>query len=435
VNRERADRRTLLALAVLTVALRCAPVLLLPSHQWLAGGDGPWYARQGWRLAHGAMPDIRTVGPLYPLLLAAVWLGFPEHPEPTAAEDIQASYLTLVRAIQVGLGALTAFLAYGLARRLGVSGRAATAAAIGVGLGPAFVIQPFLVQTETLFMTLLAATLLVHAGNLRAPTRAGSVATGAICGLAALARPILLLFPLVLTADLLFRRRLARSGSPAGSLLIGAALVLMPWHAWLYSTTGSVLPSGFSANLLMGAQGQGTLLQRQEFHEMERRLGTSDSGYAREAVRLIGDDPLGWISIRTRNIVAALAQPHGTSDLGEPSMKAALADWIAADRSAGGLAAIVSKPRFWLRVAIYLFHYAALVLAAIGVRATWSQRHRWFAVHAAILYLLFSYGVLTVSPRYLFPIEIFLWVLASAGLSSLWARVGARSPTAPARAR
>jgi 4-amino-4-deoxy-L-arabinose transferase-like glycosyltransferase len=429
-HRAEAGLPILIVLAVLTVTLRLAVVLPLPPHQWLAGSDGPWYARQGWLISHGNTPDLKNVGPLYPLMLAGVWLGFPDHPEPTDPLAIPAAYLTSVRVIQVALGALTTLFAFGLARRLGVGRRAATAAAVGVGVGPAFVIQPFLIQTETLFMTLFAGTVLVHAGNLRTPTRAGSVATGAMCALAALTRPILLLFPVVLAAHLFLRHRTTRQRSRAASLLISASLVLIPWHVWLYSTMGRFLPSGFSANLLMGAQGQGTLLQRQEFHEMERRLGTPGIGYAREALRTIGGNPLRWVWIRTRNVAAALAQPHGTSDLGGPSMKAAVLDWMTIDRSAAGLAAIVSEPRFWLRMAVYVFHYVALALALIGVHATWRYRNDWVVVHAAIAYLLLTYGALTVSPRYLFPAEVFLWVLASAGLSSVSAWSASRRPTA-----
>src|SRR5690606_27225752 len=130
-------------------------VLWMPPHAWFDGGDGPWYAKQAWRLAHGSLDEpLRTVGPAYPLLLAGIWLAFPEAREPDRAAEPAAAFLTIVRLLQVCLGVATAAVAALAAHTLSLRPRGVLVAALGVGLGPAFVIEPFLIRTETLFMLL-----------------------------------------------------------------------------------------------------------------------------------------------------------------------------------------------------------------------------------------------------------------------------------------
>jgi hypothetical protein len=190
--------------------------------------------------------------------------------------------------------------------------------------------------------------------------------------------------------------------------------IVTPWHLWLHRTTGLWLPEGFSAHLMLGAYGDDAPANREAFHELER-AARERGGYLAEAWRRIRDEPLGWIRTRAAAVAASALQPHGTSDLGGPSVKSALGQWAASDRTVRGLVAIAGTSEFLVRALVYLFHYAALGLAIVGVWRVW-RRPAWLPVFATIACLTTVYGLLTATPRYMFSLEPLLWVLASAGL-------------------
>jgi hypothetical protein len=120
---------------------------------------------------------------------------------------------------------------------------------------------------------------------------------------------------------------------------------------------------------------------------------------------------------RAGNLAAALAQPHGTSDLGGPSIRHAMLDWLRGARSADTLGPIVLTWGFALRGLTYAFHYLGLVLAGVGLYVSRKDWRAWLPVYAAIAYILGVHAVLAASPRYLFPIQPFVWVLAGAAVS------------------
>jgi 4-amino-4-deoxy-L-arabinose transferase-like glycosyltransferase len=424
--------RRVAVLLGLALALRLGFIASRDPHDWFAGGDGPWYVQQGRLIAHNALPrPLSTVGPLYPLALAAVWWGLPDHGERLEPQAISPSYLGTVRTLQALVAVLTAGLAYALTRRLVSDPRAALLAGIGVGLGPAFVIEPFMVRTETLFMALFTAGLLCYVAGQRAPSARRMALSGIILGLAALTRPVLLLFPVVLAPHLVLRHGAGPGTRWAGTLMVAFTLTVLPWHVALYQGTGSWLPEGFGANLLIGASGDGRAMERSTFHELERTVRIAGRGLAEETLRRIAADPVHWLGLRARSVVEAVAQPHGTVDLEGPSVKQAARRWLREDRSLPGAWAIVRRPEFAIKAAMYAFHYAALTLAALGAWASRRRWREWLPIYLAIGYLTVAYGVLTILPRYLFPATVFLWMLAGLGLT--WVAPGATGERAVRR--
>jgi hypothetical protein len=203
----------------------------------------------------------------------------------------------------------------------------------------------------------------------------------------------------------------------AAALLAAAVVTLAPWHLWLHAASGSWLPAGLSANLLHGAYSHGGPPDPVTFHALERRAADAGRGILGEATHLIAADPMGWVVRRARNVAGALAQPHGTSDLGGPSVRAALGDWVRGNRSTSELRPIVTTWGFAIRVIVYLFHYAGLALAVAGLSLTRRDWRTWLPLWIAIAYVVGLHAVLTASPRYLFLIQPFVWVLAAAALS------------------
>jgi 4-amino-4-deoxy-L-arabinose transferase-like glycosyltransferase len=418
----------LAGLVGVALALRLGVIAVRDPHDWLEGGDGPWYVLQGWLIAHDALPrPPSTVGPLYPMVLAAVWWVFPDQGPPADARAIAPPYLLTVRLLQAFVAVLTVGLAWALSRVLAADSRAAWVTAAGVALGPAFVIEPFMVRTETLFLALFTAALLSYTAAQRAPGVGRMVVSGALLGLAVLTRPIVMLFPGVLAVHLVARHGAGSGLRWAATLALACALTVLPWHVALYRGTGSFLPEGLGANLLSGASGDGRPMARAGLHEVER----TGRGFAAEAVHRIVADPRAWVGRRARNVVEAVLQPHGTVDLGGDSVKRAAARWLGEDRSLPGAWALARTPEFLVKAALYVFHSAALVLAGLGAWAVRRRWREWLPVYLAIGYLVASYGVLTALPRYLFPATVFLWVLA--GLGFTWARPVPRSNSSSSR--
>ena len=412
----RKPNQLLLVLAA-AVLVRLVWLASRPVMDTYDGGDGPWYVYQGWQIARGELSQpLSTVGPLYPFLLAFVWLFFPGGSGyPNGLPP--AAYLTAVRILQIGLSLGLVWLGYRLVRDLTGNHAAAMFTAAGLALGPAFMIGSFSILTEPLFMTLLTLSgwLYVRA---QADRRAAAFGpAGLALAFAALTRPIALLLPVVLLPHLLARFGWSAGRGRMAWFVLAFAAAVVPWLVYLDRTTGQPFPQGLASNLWIGAVGEGHWEGPAITDERRQELGDDDRSYTREAIRVIAEDPLGWIALRTKNVLSAVGTPHGTSDLGGPSVKAMLLQWLHSDGSVQGLWALMKARYFPLKSAVYAFHYVAVLLAAVG---TWVSRHRWRDFHfvfAVIVYLVFAHAALTILPRYLFPAEPFLWVLAGVGAS------------------
>ncbi len=415
-----APSRLFLLLAIAFLA-RLGLLVVLDPQANLQGGDGIWYLRQGWLMAHGALEaPLRTVGPMYPLGLAVAWLLVPDAPLPANGGPVSPGVLTLIRLAQAAFSVATVWLAYGLARRLTSNPRPGLIAALALGFGPAFVMEPFNILTETLFMFWLTLGIWLYVRGQEKLSNPGAALTGSVFALATLTRPVLLFFPVLLAPHLVslggFRAGIRRSVI----MLAAFVLTLAPWTLYLLSSTGSPLPAGFASNLWIGATGSGQWEGSETLDRRREQFKGGDEDYLREALGPVARHPFQWLSLRGRSLAGAILQPHGTVNLPGPGTKQLLSEWWRRDRSLSGLAAIRHSPWFWLKLSIYVFHYAALAFALLGVALVFRRWRQYYAVFAIVGYLCVVYGILTVSPRYLFPAEVFFWVLGAVGLYEWW---------------
>ena len=213
--RRHPDALALLVIVLVATGLRLAflyrpPLFIRP--------DSVAYFRAGYELARGGGLDLqlhRTPG--YPLLLAGtIWL---------LGEDLQA-----IAFVQHVAGVLTAVLAYLIGRR--VYGRlAGLLAGLLVALSGPLLIHEHSLMAETLFTFLVS---LAFWALVRGPGGAGWLAlgSGAALGLAFLTRPVgLVVLPALWLAVLLrpsaWRRRLAGMGLVAVGFVGVAAPVLL----------------------------------------------------------------------------------------------------------------------------------------------------------------------------------------------------------------
>ncbi len=133
LSNQRLQRRLLLVLALVS---RLAYFASSGLHdRFLINGDSLWYIQCGWLILHNALPTtLSNVGPLYPLMLAAAWVAFPDSPNPTELALVPTAYLALIRLVQIVPSLLMVRVSYQLAYRLTGDHRPSIMAAIGTGL-------------------------------------------------------------------------------------------------------------------------------------------------------------------------------------------------------------------------------------------------------------------------------------------------------------
>jgi 4-amino-4-deoxy-L-arabinose transferase-like glycosyltransferase len=420
IGRDAVQLAMLLAVAAM---LRIAHLLSHQPEDYFLGGDGPWYVQQAWLIARGEMTvPLATVGPLYPLILVCFWLFFPTAENPALTGAYPAGFLLIVRLVQIAASLVMVWLGYRIARSLAGTHTAGLITAFGLGIGPAFVMAPSFILTEPAFMALLTLAVWLWLRAVRQPSIGRFVSAGVILALAALTRPVVLLLPVVLAPSVWMAHGFRR-GILWLAVLVGAlAITVLPWTIYLCRTTGSPIPEGFSSNLWIGAVGEGEWDGSQKVDERRQGLGDDGRSYVDEALRVVGSDPLHWIGLRARRLAAAVLTPHGLVDLGGPSLKQLLSEWWAGDQSIAGLWAIMTVRTFPVKLVIYVLHYLALAFAALGAWISLKRSRDVYVVVAVIAYLVAAYSLLTILPRYLFPAEVFAWVLAGAGFSWLWSR-------------
>ncbi len=390
-------------------AVRLAVLLVLPPQLWVDGSDTPYYVRQGWLLAHGSLPLLSSVAPGYIWLLAAAWGLFPAAPSPESAGSIAVALLTVVRIVQVlcSVGMIAAAVA--LARRWTGNRSAALVTGLGLALGPAFVVEPFRVLTETVFLTLLVLGLLLHTTRRGGPAGA-PVVTGVVFGLAALVRPVVLALPIVLAGGRWLCGDDPRRRRGAVLLLLAFTATVAPWSVSLRRHTGSWLPPGLAANLWIGAVGDGRWHGTEATDSLRSRFAGGPDDYLGEVAAQIRDAPGRWLLLRLRNLGAALVQPHLAADVSGTSTRQAITRWWQHDRGPRALLSLALQPSVLLKLALYGAHWLALIGGLAGLlrwRRSWRDLLPLWAV---ILYFPCVHFFLSALPRYLLPMQPALWV-------------------------
>ena len=242
------DLVLLVGLLLLAAVVRGAFLLRAPL---FLRHDSVAYFQTGYELARGEgfdLPLRRT--PLYPLFIAGVVWAF--------GEDLRGLALA-----QHALGLVTVAATYLLGKAQ--FGRVAGAvAALLVAVSAPLLIYEHYILAEALFIPFIVVGLLLivrammrdrrGAGN-KCASRGGVllVVGGAVLALAALSRPIgQALLPAAPLALLIHRGGIRPSLRPAALVLVGFALVLVPWIARSALTTGRVGSAGALGQTLIG---------------------------------------------------------------------------------------------------------------------------------------------------------------------------------------
>ncbi len=400
-------------LAAAALALRLAWVLLANPNPSLAGGDGPFYLHLANQIARGngmqfnGMP-MAVVGPVYPAYIAGLQLLVGE---PLIQETARVG--------QALLSAVLALVLYAIGCRLHSSAAGLWAAGL-FALDLRFIVEAGSISTETLFSLMLMLTVLAYLQARAHAKPAWWMLAGVLAGLTALTRAVAQLLPFVLLAHVWLQRRPRVAGRHQLLLLAGFAVAVAPWVARNWVVFGSPsIGEGGAAHFWLGATGSGMWTGNEQMMVDVERLriapGSPQFAYLADAFHTILGNPARYIGLRLQRMLGAYAQPFGTVAVagvfGDVSLKAAAGTWRTA-------VAMLGYPVFWLKLWIYLWHFGSVLLSAACVARYWRKPGVWLLPLLVIGYMSVLYAMLTIIPRYLFPVMPLYVVLAAAFLAA-----------------
>lgn len=415
-NRARASlsplqRRWLVGVLLLSLVLRLGWVLLADPEPKLKGGDGPFYLHLGEQIKDGRGlrygEPVAVVGPVYPAYLAGLQLLLGQGRVVSGARVGQAI-------IGVGMVALM----FELGRRW----RGTRVGLLAAGLAAVdfrFVVEGGSISTESLLTALMVCSLWLYLLSLERDRTYLWVLTGVIIGVTALTRGVVQFLPLVLLVHLGAQRTGRGLWRAWGLLISGFMLVVSPWMIRNWILFGSPnISHGGAAHFWMGARGDGRSLRKSEMLTEIDALRIGGGGadrysYFSDALGIIASDPLRFVQLRARRIAEAYLQPYGTVTLGvvlgNESIKLMLS------RGSGySMADVAALPAFWPKLWMYMLHFGSILMAIYYVLVRWQAWREWIIFAIPVLYFSVVYALLTVIPRYLFPIMP-LYILLAAG--------------------
>ena len=405
------QRRWLVGVLVLSLVLRLGWVMLADPEPKLKGGDGPFYLhlaeqiKDGRGLRYGE--PVAVVGPVYPAYLAGLQLVLG-----------QGRVVSGARVGQAIIGVALVALMFELGRRW----RGTRVGLLAAGLAAVdfrFVVEGGSISTESLLTALMVCSLWLYLLSLERDQTYLWVLTGVIIGVTALTRGVVQFLPLALLVHLGAQRTGRGLWRSWGLLITGFMLVVSPWMIRNWILFGSPkISHGGAAHFWMGARGDGRSLRRTEMLTEIDELRIGDGGadrysYFSDALGIIASDPLRFVQLRARRMGEAYLQPYGTVTLGvvlgNESIKFMLS------RGSGySLADVVELPAFWPKLWMYMLHFGSILLAIYYVLMRWHKWREWIIFAIPVLYFSAVYALLTVIPRYLFPIMP-LYILLAAG--------------------
>jgi 4-amino-4-deoxy-L-arabinose transferase-like glycosyltransferase len=352
------------------------------AHNLVAGNGYQYQAYRSW------------IPPLYPFLLAGAMRAFGQN-----------AFLAL-EVIQAGLSAVTALLLYWLGNRL--FGRPTGFIALALMLlYPPLAVKTAYVDpiTVEIFLLVLAFMFLYRSEN--APSALNSGLTGALLGLVALSRPVLLIFVVLLSCLWVLLRTGQRR--ELGVMLVAFGLCLLPWTLRNYAVHREfvLVSSNGGFNFWIGNNPfstgdaytpDGVPIWAKMPLELKARLaGLSEV----EQDRMLYKEGMGFILQEPATFLRLTLNRIGYFW------------WFRPLAGKGDL----TVPAVWSLG--YYISYALLLAAGIGGVAISGRRWRdLFPFYALFLSLTSVYAIFFVHTRYRMILEPFLIVFASFWLLS-----------------
>ncbi len=407
-----------------------------------AGGDSGWFLAVGWGFfsgqEHGWIRDIPFTNAVIPtppvyIIFAGIFQQFlPEH-----------ETVVLIRLLQSLASVATAYLVFRIGAVLG-GARAGIAGAALTAFHPALIFEPANIASETLYMFFLLCGLWLYVEyfvpgssrrSVQTLSQRAALALAAIAfGLATLTRAVAVLFPLGLALHMLLlqRHRLLSDCRRHVTLFLIIYLAIVSlwtvynlalWDRFVFVSdrllpavwrgleTDDGSPQQNDALLLAGTEAdvpEGCVIDCRYHHPPQL--------YVERIGQIIEADPAGLLALRAKELAYSLLQPHGTTHLGNVSVREAALDWLGGSRSPSDLSLILRIEGFALKLLTWLFHLSGIGLGLLGMVLL---RKRWplsAPVMGFAIYTVLAHTVVLALPRYLFAIEVIWLIFAGCAL-------------------
>jgi 4-amino-4-deoxy-L-arabinose transferase-like glycosyltransferase len=407
------ERRWLLVIVLVATALRLAWVLYA-AREPRGLHDPSLYEVYAARIAdgHGYTAADGQATTYYPVgyvgaLGAVVWFvrlaPFPDNVPLTAG------------LFNLALGVGTVALTFEIGRRL-FDNRVGLVSAGVVALWPNLIFHTAVILTETLFMFLVMAAVLLIVALPASSQRIGwrrLAAFGALLALSALVRPISLAFLPVLVIVLAIARAGWRTTiASLGIAVLTVVVVLAPWTLRNLRETGSFVPisTNLGDNLCMsrhpGADGAfqphaACIVRTKTSTLAEREIEVNDTN-TRRAARFVREHPATEVKLVFLRAYHTVENDH---------------DGLLASESYGSNRYIPSTLRRALEITADAYFFVALALSVLAVPAFIGRRRPWrlfFSLAALALAVqpLIFFG----DPRFHVPVLPFMAVFAAVTL-------------------
>lgn len=422
-------RRTLLVLLVLAGALLRYGVVAPQDPLALytqGGGDTAWYLANGEGLLSGkphgyttfGVPFYAEVVPTPPLYL--LFVGLPQY---------LFSYADAVRALwlaQIALNLASVLGLAWLAWRISGRGGAFWLVAVALTVDPSMVLMPSQLLTETLYLALVVLGLVCYVRAQDAPSRWAFALCGLVWGLATLTRAVALLFPLVLALHALIiagKPNWRKVGANVALMLVFYGATVSTWtlhnlqYGRLVIASNQFMPAVWRGAVTTDGSPQendAQLLRPEDIpDDCERDCGVQvpTQRLVEQTRTAILSDVGGYLRLRLSELAGAILQPEMTTTLGGESLRALIGAWWNDNRTWDGFLRLLNGDNFWLKGAIYVFHFGGMGLGLLGL---WRGRAAWrmsLVPFGFIAYTTLMHVVMLALPRYLMPALMCYWTV------------------------
>ena len=323
------------------------------------------------------------------------------------------------------LGVGTVVLTFEVGRRL-FDNRTGLIAAAVVALWPNLIFHTAVILTETLFIFLVMAAVLVLVALPESTKRIGwrrLAVFGVILALSALVRPIsLMLLPVLLVVLLVAGAGWRLAIGSVGIAMLAVVLVLTPWTIRNVRETDSfvVISTNLGDNLCMSRHagatgafqsGSACIVRAKGLKRPEYEVEVNNTNI-RRAVRFVKSHPLSEAKLVFLRGYHTVENDH---------------DGLLASESYGANPFIPSVGRRVLEIVANAYFFITLVLGLLAVPVFLARHRPWrlfFLLAAAALAVqpLIFFG----DPRFHVPVLPFVAVLAAVSLTRMWSRFAAR---------
>ncbi|MEO1289679.1 MAG: glycosyltransferase family 39 protein [Chloroflexota bacterium] len=418
----KSSQRLLWAILGLALFIRLIVLIL---NGWTAlpstGGDEFWYLVNGqglfsseptgFALGYPYAANNLGVAPLYLIFNGAMQTIFGYLPA-----------LGAIRFTQIIMSVMVCYFAYDLGRLLTHDVRVGFVAGLAMAISIVWVIEPLNIMTETLYITLTSAGIWCYCrwimNQLEISHWSIAVIIGILLGLATLTRAVGILFPIGIMGHVIFaagRPYWKKGLQIACIILVSYGLVISTWTVYnlVRYERFIIVSNQFFPTLWRGAT-------EEDGSPSENDTLLGDQTAQEQSTKIIASDPTAYIALRTRELIGAYLQPHGTLAFGGESLKALAQDWVQSGFSINSLQRMVTAESFVPKLLIYIWHYGALVGGIIGM---WLTRQQWrvsLVLIGFIAYTTLLHFILQALPRYMFPTYVFYMIFASVTVITVW---------------